>query len=72
MESTTENRADLFLRLGRNAEFCQHAWVALGGGVVRKCEKGVKVRGGGAMSGKAKTEDRKRGKTDFKRQTRIK
>jgi hypothetical protein len=44
MESKTENRADLFLGLGRNVESFQHAWVALGVGGVRKCEKGIKVR----------------------------
>jgi hypothetical protein len=71
MESWTENRVNLFLGLGRNVESFQHAWTALGGGVVRKCEKGIKV-GGGAVRGKDKTEDRERGKTDFKRKTRIK
>jgi hypothetical protein len=70
MESTTENRADLFLGLGRNVESFQHAWTALGGGVLKKCEKGIKV--GGSCEGKDKTEDRKRGKTDFKSQNRIK
>jgi hypothetical protein len=55
MESETENRTDIFMGLRRDAESSQHAWTALSGAMVRKCEERAKVKDE-AVRGKIKLD----------------